>query len=255
MYSILALFFLFLIQAKASFDIFSHLNNHRLSHVCLIIVDMWNTHWCQSIKRRADELAGDINSFANFVRKNGGVIVHAPYMRKLERVYGQHLAYLRGNCLACTKIHYPRNYSIMQQRFSKYYKSCICGCQCLEEPCTRKNGLFLKIHPFIDIDESDYILLEVEKFATLCQKKRIAVILIAGQHLNECILHRPLGVLSLVSLGYRVCLLKDLVAHSFSIDCPSYLYDNLILRIGVCLCSVVLASDIRKILSENNNSD
>ena len=44
----------------------------------LLICDLWDTHWCATARRQADELAPRINDFATAVRRSGGVVIHAP---------------------------------------------------------------------------------------------------------------------------------------------------------------------------------
>src|SRR5690242_12623220 len=44
----------------------------------VIVIDMWNKHWCNSATKRTGELAPRINEFVVEARKRGATIIHAP---------------------------------------------------------------------------------------------------------------------------------------------------------------------------------
>src|SRR5690606_10862574 len=44
----------------------------------VVIVDMWDDHWCKGAAARVTELAGHLNDFVSIARSRGALIVHAP---------------------------------------------------------------------------------------------------------------------------------------------------------------------------------
>ena len=53
----------------------------------LIIVDVWDNHWDSSTKNMLPDLSNDINEFADIVRSNNDLVIHAPsmVMRRYEK--------------------------------------------------------------------------------------------------------------------------------------------------------------------------
>jgi hypothetical protein len=47
-------------------------------HSAVIIMDMWDKHWCKGATQRVKELAGPINSFIKVLRDKGALIIHSP---------------------------------------------------------------------------------------------------------------------------------------------------------------------------------
>src|SRR5213593_1815722 len=50
----------------------------QASRTALIIVDMWDKHWCQGASDRVAELAPRMNRFVAAARDKGVLVVHAP---------------------------------------------------------------------------------------------------------------------------------------------------------------------------------
>ena len=44
----------------------------------LIVVDMWDDHWCRGAAERVVEMAGPLNEFVSKARDAGVLVVHAP---------------------------------------------------------------------------------------------------------------------------------------------------------------------------------
>ena len=44
----------------------------------VIVIDMWDRHWCDGANRRGAEIAPRINELVKVVRDRGGFIIHAP---------------------------------------------------------------------------------------------------------------------------------------------------------------------------------
>jgi hypothetical protein len=49
-----------------------------LAKTALVIVDMWDDHWCKGAAKRLAALAGPMNKFVAEARKRGVLIVHYP---------------------------------------------------------------------------------------------------------------------------------------------------------------------------------
>src|SRR5690349_5728780 len=44
----------------------------------VIVVDMWNNHWCTTSAQRTGELAPVINRFISSARQRGALVIHSP---------------------------------------------------------------------------------------------------------------------------------------------------------------------------------
>jgi hypothetical protein len=60
----------------------------------VIIVDMWDKHWCEGATRRVGEMAPRINDFVDALRDRGVFVIHAPSdtMKTYEGTPGRKLA-------------------------------------------------------------------------------------------------------------------------------------------------------------------
>ena len=50
----------------------------RPEKTAIIVIDMWDDHWCKSAARRVGELAGPLNGVLEKARAKGVFIIHAP---------------------------------------------------------------------------------------------------------------------------------------------------------------------------------
>lgn len=194
----------------------------------LIIMDMWDKHWCKTMTHEGDILAKKINEFAQIFRARGGVVIHTTYFANSPISIG-----LRDKT---AKIFAP---------FSKFR-----GCKCPGESCKKDTNkqVWSNIHPDIYTDKHDLYITNISK---LLKIKNIQTYFFVGQHINECILERPIGVLALKYLKKHFYIIKDLTNHSFCYTCPEEIKQEFFSCVEQFLCPLLTIEEFLNDASKN----
>jgi nicotinamidase-related amidase len=82
------------------------------------------------------------------------------------------------------------------------------GCDCAVK-CVIRDA-WKREHPAIEIAEQDAITDNGQEAFNLLAQRGIKNVLIAGVHLNMCVLGRPVAIRQLVQQGYKVALARDM---------------------------------------------
>ncbi len=182
----------------------------------IVVIDMWDDHWCRSASARVAELAPAIDAALHAARQRGIFIVHAPSsvtafyddtpQRRLaleapeaelpiplppDRRWGT------GWCWPDPERepHLPIDDTDM-------------GCDC-ENPCTIHAAWTRQIQA-IRMEEGDALTDDGQELYNLLQQRDIRQVLVMGVHLNMCVLGRPTGIRQLLAFGRDVVLVRDL---------------------------------------------
>jgi nicotinamidase-related amidase len=178
---------------------------------------MWDDHWCQGAARRVAELAGPINEVVQSARARGILIIHAPSTTT---------APYEGTPARERARRAPFHATPAPLSTAERWGTAWCwpdparepalpiddsdmGCDCPEKceiraPWTRQTGA-------IEIDQSrDAITDNGQETFNLLAERGIDNVIIAGVHLNMCVLGRPFAIRQLVHQGKKVLLLRDL---------------------------------------------
>eukprot|EP01104_Vermistella_antarctica_P009976 TRINITY_DN2629_c0_g1_i1.p1 TRINITY_DN2629_c0_g1~~TRINITY_DN2629_c0_g1_i1.p1 ORF type:complete len:381 (-),score=44.84 TRINITY_DN2629_c0_g1_i1:22-1164(-) len=157
----------------------------------VIIVDMWDQHWCSSSEVVVAELAPKVNRFANKARSLGMQIVHASsevigYYRHRD-VYKEYFERLAR--VAETAPEVPRNFT--HKRW--HPESPMQGCASQHSAAyARENHRQdwkwkSKQHDDIDIKYPDIISEDGYQITRYLWAKGITQLIYVGVHLNECV--------------------------------------------------------------------
>lgn len=182
----------------------------------LIICDMWDDHWCQGAARRVTELAAPMNQLVSAARDKGVLVIHAPstcvdfYKDTSQRKRAQAAPYskppvpLSSATRWGTKWCWPDPKREPQLPIDDSDMGCDCANKCeIRSPWTRQNKL-------IDIQEPDAISDDGQEVYNLLEQRGIDNVLIAGVHLNMCVLGRSFAIRQMVAVGKNVMLVRDL---------------------------------------------
>jgi len=158
---------------------------------------MWDDHWCKTMAQEGNFLALRINNFAQKFRSLGGTVIHVPYLRSNGKSIGEK--------------NFVASYFLKFKKFR--------GCKCCGLVCQKLKDkpVWSQIHPALRVKKTDYIMTKLDD---LLRVKNIHNYFIVGQHVNECILERPIGGFALKLLKKNFCIIKDLTNDSFRYDCP-----------------------------------
>lgn len=175
-----------------------------ISHCAVLVIDMWDKHWCTTFTEQLKSLVPSVNTFVTQMRELGLTIVHAPF--GVTGFYVNHPAY--QNCIALAKegvdITTPtaRIPSLQSAKYPTKRGPCSCGCK-LDSVWTRQ-------HEGIEIADIDFLSDNWQLLYQIFQRLEIEVILTVGVALNCCVLSRGFGLVNFNHLGFTDILVQDL---------------------------------------------
>jgi nicotinamidase-related amidase len=183
----------------------------------LIVVDMWDDHWCQGAARRVAELAGPMNQFITAARERGVFVVHCPstcvdfYRDNPARKRASEAPFVKPPIELATAQRWgtawcwPDTSREPALPIDDSDMGCDCDVTCkIVEPWTRQIAA-------IKIDNSrDAITDNGQELFNLFAQRGIENVIICGVHLNMCVLGRPFAIRQLVQLDKNVVLVRDL---------------------------------------------
>jgi nicotinamidase-related amidase len=193
----------------------------------LIICDMWDDHWCKSASRRVAEMAGPLNEVVKLARDCGVFIIHAPssvtafYKDTPQRRRAQAAAFVKtpvplalserwGTAWCWTD---PKREAVLPIDDSDM------GCSCAGEKCAIREAWTRQIAT-IEMAAEDALTDNGQETWNLLAERGITNVILAGVHLNMCVLGRPFAIRQQVYLGKNVALLRDLTDTMYNPERP-----------------------------------
>ena len=196
-----------IVEKKASWD---------PKKTALIIVDMWDDHWCKSAAKRVTELAKPVNQVAKTARAKGVFIMHAPssvvnfYKDTPQRRRAQEAPFAPSPFPLATAERWgtawcwPDVTREPDLPIDDSDMGCDCEVKCkIREAWTRQTSA-------IEIAESDAITDNGQEAYNLLAARGIENVILMGVHLNMCVLGRPVGIRQMVRMGKNVALMRDM---------------------------------------------
>lgn len=193
----------------------------------LIICDMWDDHWCKSAAKRVGEMAGPFNKMVKDARARGIFIIHAPstctgfYAGTPERKRAQEAPFTStplplasserwGTAWCWTD---PKREAVLPIDDSDM------GCDCQPVKCEIRAPWTRQIKT-IDIAPADAVTDNGQETWNLLQQRGIENVILAGVHLNMCVLGRPFAIRQMVGLGKNVALMRDMTDTMYNPERP-----------------------------------
>lgn len=182
----------------------------------LIVCDMWDDHWCKSASRRVAELAGPLNAAVRDARAKGVFIIHAP--SSVTKFYDG--TPQRERARRAPLVATPIPLSTSERWGTKWcwpdsprepampIDDSDMGCDCREK-CTIREAWTRQI-PAIELAPEDALTDNGQETWNLLAERGITNVILAGVHLNMCVLGRPFAIRQQVKLGKNVVLCRDL---------------------------------------------
>lgn len=182
----------------------------------MVVVDMWDNHWCKGAASRVAELAGPMNQFIKAARSRGVLIVHAP--STTVNYYADTPQRLRARTAPAST---PPAELSRERRWGTNW----CWPDHAREPALPIDDSDMGcddavkcpiIPPWkkqidaIEIAEQDAITDNGQEFWNLMAQRGIDNVIILGVHLNMCVLGRPVAIRQIIALGKRVVLVRDM---------------------------------------------
>jgi nicotinamidase-related amidase len=185
-------------------------------HCAVVVIDMWDDHWCRSAAARVTELAPAVNAALDSARQLGILVVHAP---------SSVAAFYDGTPQRALARAAPHKEPPLPLPPDRRWGTGWCwpdpekepelpiddtdmGCDC-ETPCTIR-AAWSKQMDAIAIVEGDALTDDGQELFNLFEQRDVRHVLVMGVHLNMCVLGRPTGIRQLIAFGRDVVLVRDL---------------------------------------------
>jgi nicotinamidase-related amidase len=182
----------------------------------LILCDMWDDHWCKSAARRVGELAGPMNEFVKTARARGVFIIHAPssvvsfYKDTPQRKRALSAPFVKSQAPLSTSERWGTTWCWPdpEREGALPIDDSDMGCDCAEK-CTIREAWTRQIST-LEIADGDAITDHGQETVNLLEERGIKNVILAGVHLNMCVLGRPFAIRQMVKVGKNVALVRDL---------------------------------------------
>lgn len=199
------------------------------ARTALVVVDMWDDHWCKGAARRVGELAEPLDRVVAAARDRGVLIVHCPSTcvdfyndsparrRALEAPPAKPPMELASEQRWGTAWDYPDEPREPPMPIDDSDMGCDCPDKCeIAGPWTRQIAT-------IDIDETrDAITDNGQELVNLFAERGVDNVIICGVHLNMCVLGRPFAIRQLVKMGKKVVLVRDMTDAMYDHRMPPH---------------------------------
>jgi hypothetical protein len=184
------------------------------NEVALILIDLWDVHWCSTMETRAELLAKKINQLLPAMRKNGVCIIHAPAMvgQFYEKEENDKNGFLRRQAFLNAQLSATDKRKIRELRTDEQVQEITWnpspkpspanwaaplqqdGCDGVDfRSATPKTPHWppTRQHLWIEIDEPDIVANENESYRILMflRSRYIRHLVFAGCATNECVLY------------------------------------------------------------------
>jgi len=182
----------------------------------LIICDMWDDHWCKSAARRVAELAGPMNEVVKQARTQGVFVIHAPsttvkfYADTPQRKRALNAPFAKPSAPLSTTERWGTAWCWPDsgRESDLPIDDSDMGCDCPVK-CTIRDAWTRQIST-IEIFPADAITDNGQETVNLLAARGIDNVILAGVHLNMCVLGRPFAIRQMVHQGKNVALMRDM---------------------------------------------
>jgi len=174
------------------------------AHVGVVVVDVWNFHWCKTATMRVDAFVPRMNKALDAARSLGMTVMLCP-----SDVVDNYVGYpQREKVLALPKFPVPDVVDVTCPSVPDAG-----GCACGRERCAVNYG-WDGMHPELRIGDEDLMPDTREEVYALCKTRGLTHLIYAGFHTQVCLLGKSMGLKAMKSAGLRCLLARDMTdAH------------------------------------------
>ncbi|MDR1593456.1 MAG: NPCBM/NEW2 domain-containing protein [Prevotellaceae bacterium] len=172
------------------------------SKTAIIIIDMWNFHWCMTATERVSAMVPRMNRVLDIARELGMQIIWNP--SDVVTSYSGYPQY--ENAVAVQRRSAPKTREAISAQFSAPYGRCMCG------PGIHCHGNYGwdAMHPDLAIEDNDLISSSTDEIYTLLADRGITGVIYMGVHTNMCVFGKPGAMSSMWRAGFDCMLARDL---------------------------------------------
>jgi nicotinamidase-related amidase len=172
------------------------------SKTAIIVIDMWNYHWCMTCSERVSAMVPRMNAVLDAVRRAGIQIIWNP--SDVVTMYSGYQAYEKGVAVRLRKA--PEIRKDIEVQFTAGMGHCLCG-----------PGLSCHInyghdamHPDFIIDENDLFSSSTDEIYTILSDRGVTDVIYMGVATNICVFGKPGALSYLWKAGFNCMLAQDL---------------------------------------------
>ncbi len=190
-----------------------------VEQTALVLVDLWNIHFCESwLARATDVLKAKVLPAIEAARRAGLTVVHAP-SPPVAAQYPQLQRHKPAPQWA-PPTWPPAEFRRREGPYAAFKgpRDQPPGIGPWWDPIAHK----LSISPAVTVLDEEYVLATGQQLHELAEEKGILHLIYAGFATNWCIMHRDYGVRAMSGRGYNVILLRD---ATMGVEYPDTLHD------------------------------
>jgi nicotinamidase-related amidase len=186
------------------------------ARTAVIICDMWDHHWCPTAEARLVKLIPPMNAWLNRLRAVGVRIIHCP--ADTMGFYENTPQRERARQAPCVPLIGRLNRRSVRKLVKAQVEADSEGTNRAQQKFEERR-VWTRQHPDIIIGPEDAIAERREPLWLLIAEGRTHVV-IAGVHTNRCVFSRPFGIRSLLRVGLKTVLARDLTDGFFKPNEP-----------------------------------
>ena len=195
-------------QEEGAFILVNEIQEWRASETAIIICDMWDNHWCRGASARVAEMAPHLNDVISIARRKGVLIVHAP--SDCMEYYRNHPARKLGKKYRYRDVEKKLGDGPLPGETGAEWPFEISGGGCDDHPQCEIGRPWTRQIGTLEIMEGDAITDSGTEAGSLFRKRGIRNVILTGVHTNMCVIGRSFGLRSMVRLGMKVVLMRDM---------------------------------------------
>jgi nicotinamidase-related amidase len=168
----------------------------------VIIIDMWNFHWCMTASERVSAMVPRMNEMLNAARQLGMQVIWNP--SDVVTQFSGYPSYERA--VAVNKLPPPAIREPLVVKFTAPGGGCMCGPGL---SCGGNLG-WDSMNPNLQIDERDLISASTDEIYPFLKAKGITHLIYMGVHTNMCVFGKPGAISDMWRAGFNCILARDL---------------------------------------------
>ena len=174
------------------------------ARTAIVVVDMWDRHWCKTYTARVGNLVPRMNQTLAAARQLGLQVVWAP--SDVLAFYRDHRA---RKAMQAIPSHPAPPRIVFDPPPAPPGDNCECG---PDRPCVNA-AVWSRQHPGLTVAEGDLIAdcNNVQELLNLCAERGIDTLIYMGVASNMCLCYRGLGMVNARRYGFRTWFVADLV--------------------------------------------
>jgi nicotinamidase-related amidase len=172
------------------------------SKTAIVVIDMWNYHWCMTVSERVSAMVPRMNAVLNVARQQGIQVIWNP--SDVVTMYAGYPQYERA--VAVNHQAVPNKRKDISVKFTARVGSCMCGSGL---PCKVNYG-WDGMNPDLVIGENDLFSSSDSEIYSLLNERGITDIIYMGVHTNMCVFGKPGALSKMWKAGFRCLLARDL---------------------------------------------